>query len=113
MSGVAEQVKMTGAELASHYLACHVDRFYSGEAEGPERRFERGKGGYWFWNLGEEEDIDMQDAERNGSGSGEGASREESEQRGEGEVELDREGWEDNFGEGSSGSWFQGNTRHG
>ncbi|KAF8455885.1 hypothetical protein BGX38DRAFT_1266770 [Terfezia claveryi] len=107
----AEQVKMTGAELAAHYLACHVDRFYSGEAEGPERRFERGKGGYWFWNLGEEEDVDMQDAE--GNGSGEGASREESEQRGEGELELDGEGWEDNFGEGSSASWFQGNARRG
>ncbi|KAF8420523.1 hypothetical protein EV426DRAFT_706293 [Tirmania nivea] len=104
-----QQVKMTGAELASHYLACHVDRFYSGEVEGPERRFERGKGGYWFWNLGEEEvDVDMQDTEGSGSGSGSangsgsGVSWEENEQRGEGEVDLDGEGWEDNFGEGSS-----------
>lgn len=101
---------MTGAELASHYLACHVDRFYSGEAEGPERRFERGKGGYWFWNLGEEEDVDMQDAEGSGSGggSGEGASREESAQVGGGGLGLGEVRWEDNFGEGSSGSWGNG-----
>lgn len=55
----SEQVKYTGKELADHYEACHLDRFYSGEATGEARRYERGKGGYWFWNLGDE--IDEQD----------------------------------------------------
>ncbi|KAF8463143.1 hypothetical protein BDZ91DRAFT_796641 [Kalaharituber pfeilii] len=54
-------VQYTGAELAKHYEGYHVEKFYSGEEEGEGGRLERGKGGYWFWNLGEEEESGNND----------------------------------------------------
>jgi len=50
----SQQVKYTGAELAAHYEAVHTERFYSGEDQGNGRRYETGKGGFWFWNLGQD-----------------------------------------------------------
>lgn len=55
-----QQVRYTAAELSNHYEICHTDRFYSGEAQGPERKYERGKEGYWFWNLGDNVDDETQ-----------------------------------------------------
>lgn len=50
----SQQAKYTGADLAAHYEAVHTERFYSGEDQGNGRRYETGKGGFWFWNLGQD-----------------------------------------------------------